>query len=383
MSHRPPTEPPDDPPKPSNSRRFALAFGLTKTEFDELIKAMLGIVGKVGCPAHIDRMDVVHDAFVTALEKPISERVSSAERERFIGWMCELARYAALTTRNADERLRLCREVSDEEIAQLLSTPARVPDVGVRKALQEALASLDAEDQALLLARFVEDKDITEFARARKLAPSTAYSRFYRVLGLLRAALKAIIVATVLLVVKNARAQGARLARHVSRLLPHAGQTACAMTVTVACGIVVPASSTAMTVRQDAPSAVSLALPETPSMDVTAPPMPVEVAPVEQIGLDEPDEQWSAAVMKSNSVAICIQGSLVPFAFLIASAMTQLGCAGAEQHTAPPQEPAERDGSGDPWVQMCENQRMRGESCLSKADWCARMGLRPAPKGCQ
>jgi hypothetical protein len=87
--------------------------------------------------------------------------------------------------------------------------------------------------------------------------------------------------------------------------------------------------------------------------------------------------------MNSFQIAKYIQLSLVPFAFLVTSAVTQVACAGAERQTPPPQEPEERDDSSDPYDVMCENERHRGSACPSKAEWCAEFGKRPATKGCE
>ncbi|MBK9260314.1 MAG: hypothetical protein IPM54_10805 [Polyangiaceae bacterium] len=245
---------------------------------------------------------------------------------------------------------------------------------------------LDPEDEALLEAYYVDEKTIQKIANERNLPWSTAKSRLDRVLRLLRVAMQSIVVAIVALVTKNARAQGARLARHVSHLLPHATQAACAMTVAMACGVIIPGSAMATMVRQDALASTPLEPPDTVTTGFAAPSLPVEVAPEKRIGLDEPDEQWSDAPMKSTKIALCLQTTVVPFGFLMASAMTQLGCAGAEQHTPPPQQPDEDDydpGGMDPYDMSCESQRARGKECPTKAEWCASMGMRPARRGCQ
>ncbi|MBK9259935.1 MAG: hypothetical protein IPM54_08885 [Polyangiaceae bacterium] len=389
MTHRPPTDPPDDPPKvqPSQDvrRMLASAFGLSRPEFDELVNTMMAVVRKVGCPAHIHPLEVVHDAFIKALDKPISKRRSSADREKFVGWMCELARYAALTNRGSKHRKLLGEELTDTNIATALSTPAHVPDVGMRKALEEALALLDAEDLALLRAHYVEDKTVQQIADEQNRRWSTVDSRLRRVRRLLRAAMQSTIIAFVLFVAKNARAQGARLARHVSRLLPHATHAAGAITVAVVCGIVAPGNSTATPVRQDIPPLVALAPPETTTTNATAPPLPEEVAPVKPIGLDELGEQWSASAMKSTKFALCLQTTVVPFGFLLASAMTAGACAGTERQTPPPQEPEEEydPGGMDPYDMACESETARGNDCLSKEEWCAKRGMRPARHGCK
>ena len=97
------------------------------------------------------------------------------------------------------------------------------------------------------------------------------------------------------------------------------------------------------------------------------------VAFVKQMALDEPGEQWSASTMKSTKLAICLQSTVVPFGFLMASAMTHVACAGAERQAPPPQQPDEEDDGGMDYYEMhCANQRRLGGDCESKSEYCAR-----------
>jgi hypothetical protein len=171
------------------------------------------------------------------------------------------------------------------------------------------------------------------------------------------------------------------------RLLPQATQTACAITVTVACGVIVPASSMATVVRAEVTAVVSAtsSIPTfAAAMGPKESPLSAEVAPVKQDAIDGSEEQWSASPMKSIKIASYLQATVLPFAFLVTPAVTQIACAGAEQHTPPPQEPEERDDTTDPYDYMCAMEHRRGSDCPSKADWYKSMGRCPdGTKGCQ
>ncbi len=56
------------------------------------------------------------------------------------------------------------------------------------------------------------------------------------------------------------------------------------------------------------------------------------VASVKPITLDKPENPWSAADMKSIQLTMCLQTTLVPFAFLAASALPNVGCGGGYPH---------------------------------------------------
>jgi len=398
MSRPPSTPPPADPPKSTESTEstepsdeFAIMvpaeWGLSNAQVKELLVAMRRMIRKEGCPEHLHE-DVVQDAFIVALSKPISERKNVTDWKLFVSWMVTIAKYSALTKRNAELRRRE-DELSDEEIAELLAVPAPDNDFLALDALEKACLQLAPEHQALIRAHYFDGKSIQQLADEQGGLPwTTMKSRIDRVLELLRYALRSIIVAVILLVTKNARAQGARLARHVSHLLPHATHAASAMAVTMACGVLVPSASNAMEVSQRSMAVGSSAPPSAmvaSAMMPEEPPLSTEVEPEKPITLDMLEKQCSASRMKPNKVVGYLQGMVLPFAFLVAPAVTQLGCAGTEQrHTPPPQEPDDGDyGGPDPYDSMCESAHRLGGECPSKADWCASMGMRPAPKGCQ
>jgi hypothetical protein len=301
--------------------------------------------------------------------------------------MCALVEYAALTNRKSKHRRLLGGGHAEDDIAAYFSISGQAEVIDARHDLHRVFTVLKPADQELLKALFVEGKTIQELALEQKEPWSTVKSRSVQALNLLYAALQGLTAAIILLFPKNARAQSARLAQRVPRLIPHVTPTAWAMTVIVAFGVVVPAGSMATAISQGSAVTMASLPPNTTIADATmpvAPTLTAEVEPEKPIAIDEREKQWSAADMNSFKIAKYIQLSFVPFAFLVAPAVTQIACAGAEQRlTPPPQEPEERDDSPDPYDMMCENERHRGSACPSKAEWCAEMGKRPATKGCQ
>ena len=81
MSRPPSTPPPADPPdftpptesiEPSDESAITIPaeWGLSNAQVKELLLAMRGVIWGVGCPMHLHE-DVVQDAFIAALSKPI------------------------------------------------------------------------------------------------------------------------------------------------------------------------------------------------------------------------------------------------------------------------------------------------------------------------
>jgi len=359
---------------------IAEKLGLSKTEYDTVVKAMLRVVRLVGCPVHVRPLEVVHDALVMAAVKPSSERKSIIERKKLVPWLRSLARNAALSNRKSKHQKLLGQGHSEDEMDVLLSTSGDEDRIAAREVLRKAWPLLKPAHREILEAFYIEGKTIQEIAVEKRRKWTTVNSRYERAMSKLRYIMQSMLAAIILLVTKNARAQSVRLAQHVSRLVPHATQTACAMTVTVACGVLVPASSLATTMPP-APLVSMVSAPpsftKVVAMVPTEPPSSTEVEQVKPITLDMLQTQCSAARMKSNKIVGILQGTVLPFAFLVAPAVTQLGCAGTEGHSPPPREPEERDDSPDPYDMMCANERRRGNDCPTKAEWYASFNRCP------
>lgn len=376
---------PEAPLVPSN-------FGLSNAEFDELVESMVGMVWRVGCPSHIRPLEVVHDAFVLALCKPISERPPISEKKRFVAWMCKLAKFAALSNRKSKHRRLLSQGHSDAEMDALCSMVTNDDTVGAGRALNKALAALKAEDRTLIYAYYVDGKSIADIADEQNLRWSTVKSRLLRALDLLRTALQGSIVAIVLFFANKARAQSARIAVRISQLLPHVAPTTGALTFTITCGVLVPASSSAalphepfQAKEQPTMQQASASVPAPiPTVKLDEPGQTLEVAPEKPALVDEPRKQCSASDMKATKLAGYLPSTILPFAFLVTPALANVACAGGERQTLPRYEPEERDDTPDPYNVMCDEQKRRGKDCPSRAEWYASFGFcADGTKGCQ
>jgi len=263
----------------------------------------------------------------------------------------------------------------------------------MREALFKAFKGLDEEDRALFAAHHFEGKTIKEIAIEQNISWSTVNSRVLRILDSLRMALKTMIVASIVFTTKHAGAHGKRLVFRAARAFPNAAQTTCAMAVIVTCGVLVPTSSSAALPnepfrdeQQAATAQPSSAVVAVPTLVVDEPRQTPEVAPEKRTVVDEPGKQCSASNMNSSKIVNYLQGTVVPFAFLVAPAMTQLACAGADRQTVSAQEPDDEEPEGglDPYEHMCRNEHRRGAECPSRADWYKSMGRCPdGTKGCQ
>ncbi|MDI3288077.1 sigma-70 family RNA polymerase sigma factor [Polyangium sp. 15x6] len=179
--------PDEDTEKPKSDEPLARAFELTVPAYRELVERMVAHVHRVGLRAHVQGIDVVHDAFVTALSKPVAERPSIREWEEFVAWMCKLAQYAAMTNLKPSRRrtydfLAPLGDL-DEQIAQPRDDEH---DAAVRMAYH----ALPAKMRDIVGARAVEGKSIREIAAETNLPPTTVFARYYRGIDLLRARLE-------------------------------------------------------------------------------------------------------------------------------------------------------------------------------------------------
>jgi len=300
--------------------------------------------------------------------------------------MCKLAKFAALGNKKSKHRRLLGQGHTDADLDALRSVSNPAEAIAMREALFKAFQVLDEEDRALIEAHHFEGKTIKEISIEQNISWSTVNSRVLRILDSLRMALKTMIIAIIIFSTKHARAHGKRLVFHAARAFPNAAQTMCAMAVTFTCGVFVPTGSAAAqaheplqveqgTMTQPSSASAVVAVPNGVLEESGQTP---EVAPEKPVFVDEPGKQCSASTMKTTKISSYLQGTIVPFAFLVAPAMTQLACAGAERHTST-QESDEGDNTGgiDPYDAMCLQERRRGNDCPSKAEWYKEIGLCP------
>ncbi|HRI72637.1 MAG TPA: hypothetical protein PK156_50720, partial [Polyangium sp.] len=239
-----------------------------------------------------------------------------------------------------------------------------------RKMLEDPLMTLNPAEQAFLRALFVEGKTIAELAAEEQVPRAELEYKRQRILDLLYAAIQATIVALVL-VPKKARAFVAYAKQQTSQLLMQGAHIGGTCVVTVVCGAILPTGSSEWTdsVR------VSLTESDTKQTSTTKvaalePSFVRKVEPEEPKALDAGTNECSSVDMKSTKIASYLQETLVPLAFVVAPALTQVACAGAEQQTPPARQPEEEpDDSADPYEVACLQERARGNTCPPKEVW--------------
>lgn len=121
--------------------------------------------------------DVVHDAFEMACRKAKDDRPDPRDETRFLSWLCALAKYAALTTRNDLARNR--EVASPTEDLEGVAEPVRayIGRYDDKIAAAIVLANLSAEDQMLIVEHFYQDKTVQELAAERGVPWTTMRSR--------------------------------------------------------------------------------------------------------------------------------------------------------------------------------------------------------------
>ncbi|HMY16853.1 MAG TPA: sigma-70 family RNA polymerase sigma factor [Polyangium sp.] len=121
--------------------------------------------------------DVVHDAFEMACRKAKDDRPDPRDEARFLSWLCALAKYAALTTRNDQARNR--EVASPTEDLEGVAEPVRayIGRYDDKIAAAIVLANLSADDQMLIVEHFYQDKTVQELAAERGVPWTTMRSR--------------------------------------------------------------------------------------------------------------------------------------------------------------------------------------------------------------
>jgi RNA polymerase sigma factor (sigma-70 family) len=138
--------------------------------------AMAGVARSMGVNGPTVE-DVVHDAFEMACRKAEAERPDPTDESRFGGWLCTLARYAALTTRKDTIRNREISSPSEELESVPEFNAAYISNFDDKVAASVVFAHLNADDRALLHQHFFEDKTVKELAAERGIPWTTMRSR--------------------------------------------------------------------------------------------------------------------------------------------------------------------------------------------------------------
>ncbi|MDC0741269.1 RNA polymerase sigma factor [Polyangium mundeleinium] len=176
-----------EPPK--SGEPLARPFELTVPAYRELVERMEAHVHRIGLGAHVHVLDVVHDALMIALCKPIAERPSTREWEEFVAWMCKLAQYAAMTNLKPKSRRTYDFLAPLGDLDERIAGPR---DDEHDAAVRMAYHALPAEMRDIVGAHAIEGKSIREIAAETKLAPTTVFVRYSRGIDLLHARLESL-----------------------------------------------------------------------------------------------------------------------------------------------------------------------------------------------
>jgi RNA polymerase sigma factor (sigma-70 family) len=352
--------------KPDRSRTEFYPFGLSGDQFARVTREMLAVARLVCRHSGASPGDAVQQAFVTALSKPTVERPSIQNEKKFVGYMCTLAKYEALTNRTYQRRRSFREIISGVDIADIVGVPPSVDAVEARKMVHSAFLALKPKDQALLHALYAEGRTVEDIAQERELAWSTVDSRHKRLLYLLYKAIHATMAALALLIPKRARAFVAHVTQQAPRMLVQATQFGGAMTMTVVCGVLMPTGSSFATEPSTSASLTPYSNPQT-TMAQASPLQPSfvpKVEPEEPKGLDAETNECSAADMKSTKFASFVQKTVVPMALLVAPAFTQVACTGTQQQTPPARQADDEPDNGDHGYRVyCNQEHLRGNKC--------------------
>ncbi len=355
-------EPPK--PKPDRATSDGPPFELSPAQHAEVTRAMLAVVRLVGRHALVSPRDAVQQAWVKALSNPETKRPSIHDFEKFVTYMCTLARYEAMTNRQSSRR-RQQREVAAEtDIVECLAGSTAIDALEARLILERPLAALEPEEQELLHALYHDGKTIHEMKEEQELAWTTLDSRKHRLLKLLYAAIQAM-VAALMLLPKRARAFVANAKQQAA----HIGGT---VAMTGACGVLVPTGSSFMS---EPSIPLGLTWSDTSRTNTAKPaglpPLFVpEVAPEELKAIDAATNECSAGDMKFTKTALSVAENMIPMTFVLGVALSHVACAGTAQQTPRQEEPDEEpDGMPDPYEVACDQERARGNPCPPKEVW--------------
>lgn len=385
MSKPPSDDPPEEPgqtisPSGDSANRIKaefFPFGLSAEQFAHVTQAMSKVAQSVCRHSSASVGDAVQQAFVKALSKPETERPSIQNQTKFVAWMCKLAKYEAMTNRQFNRRQARREVTCDVDLMELLPFSDAFEAVEARKMLERAFLALAPDEQALLHAIYSDGKTVDDVATEEGLSWTTVDSRRKRLLNMLYAAIHAKVVALVLIWPQKARAFAAHAKQYATQMLVSTAHIGAAVTITAVCGVLVPASSSAMT----KPMPVRLTQNSTDRTNTASeallePSFVPKVEPEEPKDLDAATNQCSAPDMKSEKIAKYFRETVAPLALVVAPALTQVACAGTEQGTSSAQHPDEEPDGTDPYRVMCNQERMRGAPCPTREEWLKEIGAK-------
>ena len=121
---------------------------------------------------------MVHDAFVAALCKPISERPPLEDRKALTAWLCSFAEYAAKTNLKPKQRRTYLALTPTGELEERPDTADIAAIVEWQVPLRRAMAGLSAEQCTLVAAHVIDEQSFRDIADAEQQARSTVSDRY-------------------------------------------------------------------------------------------------------------------------------------------------------------------------------------------------------------
>jgi DNA-directed RNA polymerase specialized sigma24 family protein len=366
-------------PAPIRVKPDVCPFGLSPAQFARVTRAMLAVVRLVGRHSAVSPRDAVQQAWVEVLSKPETKRPSTHDLEKFVSYMCTLAKYEALTNRQTSLRRQQREIAADADVAEWVVDPNTLEATEARLMLEGPFMALEPEEQALLHALYHEGKTIEEIKDEHGRAWTTIDSRRKQLLNRLYAAIQAL-VAMLLLAPKKARAFVASAKQHALPMLGQATHVGGTIAITGICGVLVPTGSS-LTLEASNPSGltqVDRGGTNTTKEAAIQPSFVPEVAREEPDVFDAETNTCSPSDMRCTKVANSVAENLMPMTFLLGVALSQVACASTKEQTPSAQQPEdEPDGSLDPYDMMCIEERGRGNACPTREEWYDKFGFKP------
>jgi len=181
----------DETTPPSGERLTTRAQMLgTPAEFRRLVSLMVSRVDRLGVGDHVHVMDVVQDAFATAICKINSESLTFENRSKFEAWMGVLVEDAVRTNRKPSRKRVFLALAADAEIDNL-TDPINAPGIiDEQPALRLALQKLKPSERWLVEQHVLEEKSFGELAAEHCLKKSTLHARCVGALEVMRSTLE-------------------------------------------------------------------------------------------------------------------------------------------------------------------------------------------------
>jgi len=167
-------------------KSFADTFSLDRADIRRLISVMRVRVRSVGVGDHVDEMDIVQDAFLSAMRKRISDNLHFDDKNRFFAWMCRLAENEARPNAQSRQRRDFRWLVPDEVIEEVADTRDVSHIIDEQPSLRHAYAQLKPPQRFAVEAHVLEGKTFREIAEETGVPHTTIQSRVEAALETMR-----------------------------------------------------------------------------------------------------------------------------------------------------------------------------------------------------